>query len=173
MPLRRLAACLILVPCLAVPCRAADDQPASAARSLQPLTRARAAQILAGTSALGDDVTRQMKNLKNPYESAVIDDVSDVLSDSSEWQWYSRDHGVLLAIPVKERLGMLASYSGEKVLADVVRRLLNQNGLGNPPVQVVFLEPHDPAEACGHRLGESIRPLAYASAGAHDSCGCQ
>ena len=74
---------------------------------------------------------------------------------------------------VKERLGMLASYSGEKVLADVVRRLLNQNGLGNPPVQVVFLEPHDPAEACGHRLGESIRPLAYASAGAYDSCGCQ
>lgn len=39
---------------------------------------------------------------------------------------------------------MLADINGEQVLTDVVRRLINQRGLGNPPVRVVLIEPEEP-----------------------------
>jgi hypothetical protein len=136
-----IAACLIMASCLVSPCSADDEAANVRPMPLEPLTRARASQVLADTDTLAEDLTRQIKNLRNPAEAAVIDDLHDVLTHSSEWEWYSRDHGILLAIPVKERLGILAGYKGEKVLADVVRRLINQKGWGNPPVQVVLIEP--------------------------------
>lgn len=143
----------------------ADDEPVtSKPRAVEPLTRGRAAEILANTDAIADDLGRQIKSLRNPLEAAIIDDVRDVLSQSAEWEWYSRDRGILLAIPVKERLGLLTSYDGEKVLADVVRRLISQKGWGNPPVQVVFIEPKLPAPVGGGFPGQpacACGPVAW------------
>ena len=147
--------CMLAAFSLMTPCRAQDDpvsqstsqastQPATQRVTIEPLTRSRATEILADTDSLGDDVMRQMRSLRNPYEAAAIDDISDVMAHASEWRWYSRDRGILLAIPVRERLGMLADINGEQVLADVVRRLINQRGLGNPPVRVVLIEPEEP-----------------------------
>jgi hypothetical protein len=136
-------------------CCAQDDVAAVRSSAIEPLTRGRAAQILANTDAIADDLTRQIKSLRNPAEAAVIDDIGDVLAHSSEWQWFSRDRGILLAIPVKERLGLLSSYEGEKVLADIVRRLISQKSWGNPPVQVVLIEPRLPAPVGGGFAGQS------------------
>ena len=114
-----------------------------------------------------------MKNLRNPAEAALVDDLSAVLSHSSEWEWYSRDHGILLAIPVKERLGLLTSYDGEKVLADVVRRLINQKGGGNPPVQVVLIEPELPTMTRGCGVGRSTWYPAGTPMGTFAGCNCR
>jgi len=130
-----------------MPCFADDEAAPANPRPLTSLTRGHAAQILADTDTLAEDLSKQIKNLRNPAEATLVDDLRDVLSHSSEWEWYSRDRGILLAIPVKERLGLLTSYDGEKVLADVVRRLINQKGWGNPPVQVVLIEPEYPITA--------------------------
>jgi hypothetical protein len=142
-----LTVCLSLVPTVGLTVRclgddaAADGSPATR----DVLTRGRAAEVLAQTDTLAEDLSRQITTLRNPAEAAAIDDVRDVLSQAPEWRWYSRDHGILLAIPVRERLGLVARYDGEAALADVVRRLINQKGWGNPPVQVVFIEPELPS----------------------------
>ena len=163
-------ACLVAASCLASPCLAADEETAPARPTrVEPLTRSRAAEILADTDTLAEDLLKQMKNLRNPAEAALVDDLSAVLSHSSEWEWYSRDHGILLAIPVKERLGLLTSYDGEKVLADVVRRLINQKGGGNPPVQVVLVEPKLPTMTRGY----VIEPSTFPSMGTFGGCNCQ
>jgi hypothetical protein len=171
---RRIAACLILASCLVSPCFAADDEQTDAgSTTLEPLTRGRAAQILSNTDTLAEDLARQIKSLRSSYEADVVDDIRDVLSHSSEWRWYSRDHGILLAIPVKERLGLLNSYKGEKVLADVVRRLINQKGWGNPPVQVVLVEPQLPPPPVRFGVGQPTCCSPASAAGASSSCGCQ
>jgi hypothetical protein len=165
---RRIAACLVLASCLVSPCFAADDDEAADVRpmAVEPLTRGRAAEILDNSSDVAEALVRQIKNLRNPTEAAVVDDVRDSLTHSSEWRWYSRDHGLLLAIPVKERLSVFTSYDGEKVLADVVRRLINQKGWGNPPVQVVFIEPELPPPAVARFARWNAYPPAQCD------CGC-
>jgi hypothetical protein len=163
-------ACLVAASCLASPCLAADEETAPVRPTrVEPLTRSRAAEILADTDTIAEDLLKQMKNLRNPAEAALVDDLSAVLSHSSEWEWYSRDHGILLAIPVKERLGLLTSYDGEKVLADVVRRLINQKGGGNPPVQVVLIEPKLPTMTRGY----VIEPSTFHPIGTFGGCNCQ
>ena len=163
-------ACLVLASCLVSPCLAADEETATVRPNrVEPLTRGRAAQILADTDTIAEDLLKQMKNLRNPAEAALVDDLSVVLSHSSEWEWYSRDRGILLAIPVKERLGLLTSYDGEKVLADVVRRLINQKGGGNPPVQVVLIEPKLPTMTRGCVVEQST----FHQAGTFCGCNCQ
>lgn len=170
----RIAACLVLALCLVSPCLAADEETANVKQTrVEPLTRGRAAQILAETDTIAEDLLKQMKNLRNPAEAALVDDLSEVLAHSSEWEWYSRDHGILLAIPVKERLGLLTSYDGEKVLADVVRRLINQKGGGNPPVQVVLIEPKLPEIHGGRALGRSICYPTGTPMGAFAGCSCR
>ena len=170
----RIAACLVLASCLISPCLGADEEAVAVKPSrVVPLTRGRAAQILADTDTIAEDLSRQMKNLRDPAEAALVDDLSEVLSHSSEWQWYSRDHGILLAIPVKERLGLLTSYDGEKILADVVRRLINQKGGGNPPVQVVLIEPELPAMPRGCVGCQSACYHAGTQPGMFGGCNCQ
>jgi len=170
----RIAAGLVLASCLISPCFAADEETANVKQTrVEPLTRSRAAQILADTDTIAEDLLKQMKNLRNPAEAALVDDLSAVLSHSSEWEWYSRDHGILLAIPVKERLGLLTSYDGEKVLADVVRRLINQKGGGNPPVQVVLIEPELPTMTRGCGVGRSTWYPAGTPMGTFAGCNCR
>ena len=163
---RLIAAGLLLASCLVSPCFAdveTADKTADARPSLtEPLSRDRATQILASTDVIAEALTRQIKSHSNRY----VDDVRNVMSHSSEWEWYSRDRGILLAIPVKERLGLFTSYDGEKVLADVVRRLINQKGWGNPPVQVVFIEPQLPPPAVGSFARWNAYPPAQCD------CGC-
>ena len=96
-----IATCLVLTSLLISPCFADDAATNARPMPLEPLTRARAAEILANTDVIAEDITRQIKSLRNPAEAAVVDDIRDVIAHSSEWEWYSRDHGILLAIPVK------------------------------------------------------------------------
>jgi len=145
MSFRFIAVGLVLTACLASQGRADEGVDDARPATRDTLTRGRAAEILASTGTIAEDLSRQITSLRDPAEAAAIDDVRDVLSQAAEWRWYSRDHGILLAIPVRERLGLLARYDGEEALADVVRRLINQKGWGNPPVQVVFIEPELPS----------------------------
>jgi hypothetical protein len=70
----------------------------------------------------------------------------------------------LLAIPVRERLGIAARANAENLLADIVRRLIYQRGWGNPLVQVVFIEPEIPCHV-------PCAGATFASAGA--ACDCR
>mgnify|MGYP006269811285 CR=1 FL=1 len=97
-----------------------------------------------GIAGLVNAATTEIKRTGNPSRIAEFDDVRDVMAHASEWRWYSRDNGILLAIPIRERLGITAKAEGEKALANVVRRLINQAGWGNPPVQVILVEDEAP-----------------------------
>jgi hypothetical protein len=135
-------ACLVLVSCLASPCFAEDGETAAPQPlQLEWLSRSRASLILENGGELSNSLARQIKSPRNADEAKIVEEIRDSLTDPSNWRWHYRDHGLLLGIPVNERLGMLSSYYGEKVLADIVRRLINQKGWGNPRVQVVFVEP--------------------------------
>jgi hypothetical protein len=170
----RIVVCLLVASCLPTVCRAQEEPatlPATRPAAIEPLTRSRARAILADTDAIGEDVMRQIRTLRNPLEAAVIEDISDVMSHASEWRWYSRDHGILLAIPVRERLGILADVNGEQVLADVVRRLINQRGLGNPPVRVVLIEPEEPARVVSPAAWQASVSPAFVGA-VPAACAC-
>jgi hypothetical protein len=120
-----------------------------------------------GIDRLVEAATTEVKRSGDRFRIAAFDDVRDVMAHASEWIWYSRDNGVLLAIPVRERLGIAAKVEGEKALADVVRRLINQAGWGNPPVQVVLIEPDEPRFVPKH--GRPCKPIPSA---AISCCGC-
>lgn len=165
------AAWMLVTLCLAAPSLATAahqapqaDRKAATGDRPKPLTRRQAAEIMTNTGELAADVERQLdspptsrdhtatdpkQRAQEEREAAAIDDVRDVLAHAAEWRWYSRDHGILVAIPVQERLGLLAEARGEKALANVVRRLIDQKGWGKPPVQVVFIAPELPTIACG------------------------
>jgi hypothetical protein len=120
-----------------------------------------------GINGLVEAAGTEVKRTGNQWRIAAFDDVRDVVVHASEWHWYSRDNGVLLAIPVRERLGIAAKIEGEKALADVIRRLINQAGWGNPPVQVVLIEPEEPRFVYKHG-----RPCAPIPSSAISHCGC-
>lgn len=130
--------CLSAVRCVA------DEPEVGSESGIQPLTRGSAAEILANADSVAEGLERMIKNPGNPRDEAIFSDVRDVMAHSSEWRWYSRDKGILLAIPVRERLGIADRATAEDQLADIVRRLIYQKGWANPPVQVVFIEPEMP-----------------------------
>lgn len=116
----------------ATPCLVAGDVTTPTAAGWTPAE-------IPGIGGVLDAATKEVKRSGNPSQIAAFADVRDVMTHASEWRWYSRDNGILLAIPIRERLGFAAKADGEKALADVVRRLINQAGWGNPPVQVVLV----------------------------------
>lgn len=144
MPPRSLVAPLCVVVCLVLSNSASGQEAAGGQSPLDRLTEGRATEILEDSSELADAVVRQIKSLRDPAETMVVENIQDVLTPATEWRWYSRDHGLLLAIPVTQRVGTVTAVDAEKVFADVVRRLINQRGWGNPRVQVVFIEPRLP-----------------------------
>lgn len=116
----------------AVPLLLAGDLPTPTAAGWTPAE-------IPGIAGLVNAASTEVKRYGNPSRIATFDDVRDVMADASEWRWYSRDNGILLAIPIRERLGIAAKAEGEKALADVLRRLINQAGRGNPSVQVILV----------------------------------
>lgn len=136
---------------------------------IKPLSRSRAAEVLARASVLADDVSLELANLGDSAEAVAIDDVRDVLERPSLWRWYWRDHGILVAMPVTERLGMLTRHDGELALSDLVSRVINRSGWGNPHVQVVFIEPKLPSPS--ERLGLNGETPAT-SFGGEVACPC-
>lgn len=169
----RFAPCVVLAWCLFFWCQFAicvgGDSAAGQPLPVEPLSRGRAAQIIGNTETIVASLNQQMTQTRDALQGAIFDDVRDVMAHASEWRWYSRDHGILLAIPVRERLGISAKVSGEKMLADVVRRLVYQQGWGNPAVQVVFIEPELPCPPpCGCRAREASDEMV-----GHAACGCR
>lgn len=158
-PVWTLAVSACLTPVLGL----AEESGSGPETSFQPLTRAGASEILANTDSVAEGLERMMRKPGNPRDEAIFADVKDVMAHSSEWRWYSRDKGILLAIPVRERLGIADRVTAEHHLADIIRRLIYQKGWGNPPVQVVFIEPEVPL----------FRPYQATTLMAGRACGCQ
>jgi len=146
-------------------CLATGAEPAG-----ETLSRREAAEILVNAPAIGEEIQGRLDDRRVPVdedekrEFKAFDDVRDVMTRASEWRWYARDGGILLAISVRQRLGLAAKVESEQALADVVRRLIYQRGLGNPRVQVVFIEP-EPAVP----VATSVVPLVSMPVGA---CPC-
>ena len=154
---------VFVIPCLlaawmATGVLAAPPQPASGGRWTP-------AEI-SGIDRLVEAATLEVKRTGSPSQIAAFDDVRDVMAHASEWRWYTRDSGILLAIPVRERLGIAAKVEGETALADVVRRLINQAGWGNPPVQVVLVASEEPRQE--RRLDPPCEPVRTFA-----PCGCE
>jgi len=163
---RHLFRCLVVgLSCMPLGVLAAepDGEPVS---NVLPLTRDQSAQILANAGTIAESLDKQISRVRDPRLAVVLGDVRAAMPDPSEWRWYSRDHGILLAVSVRERLGIAAKVDGTKALADIVRRLINQNGWGNPDVQVVLIEPEKPCPAA--------RTCTACSAGAQVfACDCR
>lgn len=119
-----------------------------------------------GMETLVDAAARQVKRTGDATRIAAFEDVRDVMAHASEWRWYARDNGILLAIPIRERLGIPAKAEGERALEDVVRRLINQAGWGNPPVQVILVGREEPCHVI-----PPCPPCEPATAAA--PCGCE
>lgn len=140
------------LPALAAVAAAICSTPAAPAAPLPPppapqaefLTHRRAADMLATSDSLGDELARRLANTLGERTPSRLDDAVDIMAAPSEWRWYSRDHGILLAIPVRERLPIGTKRASEDAIADSLRRLANEQGYRNPPVQVVLIEPEIP-----------------------------
>jgi len=120
---------------------------------VEPLTRGRGEALVANADALADDVARFIQQPEAARDAAVLDDVRGVMASTSEWRWYYRDHGLMVAVPVRERLAYGTRRNAEALLASAIRRAAYEQGSGNPPVQVVFIEPEVPCHAPGLRSG--------------------
>jgi hypothetical protein len=167
--LRSALACLIAVACIAPACPAAEPA-ATAGPRVEPLTRGRGTAIVANADSITDELERYVAAPKSPRDEAILDDVRGVMAHAPEWRWYYRDHGILLAIPTSERLGFGTEANAEELIGDVVRRLIYQRGWGNPPVQVVFIEPEIPCHDRGTFRGTCAESQAVAS---DVACGCR
>jgi hypothetical protein len=167
--LRRLA-CLAILSCIACPCLAADQPPGQTLR-IEPLTRGRATEVLANIDDIAEGVERQIRNPGSPRDEAILDDVRGVIALPSEWRWHYRDHGLLLAIPVRERLGIGARANAESLIAESVCRNTRDQGLGAPPVQVVLIEPEVPCSVLSRRSG--MLSNADAAAAGLGVCDCR
>lgn len=161
--------CLVIVACLMPSVLAADRGDVPEART-EPLSRSRAGEILSRSDEIADGLVKQLAGGRKSRDSVLLEDIRDVMVPAPEWRWYSRDHGILLAIPVRERLGIAEKVEGEQALADIARRLLHQKGWANPPVQVVFIEPELPYPVPGSCMacGGGGPPVDVAMS----ACGC-
>lgn len=137
---RRFIARFVLASCCLVSAGFAAE-PSAQLPQVEPMSRARAARVFESADTIAENLERQIAASRDPGLAVILDDLRSVMTPPAEWRWYSRDHGILLAISVREQLGIATKAEGEKALADIVRRLINQNGWGNPPVQVVLREP--------------------------------
>ena len=143
---RHFVRCLVVALSCSPWCCLAADPEGEPVSNVLPLSRAQSGQILANADSIAESLDKQITRVSDPRLAVVLEDVRAMAADPSEWRWYSRDHGILLAISVRERLGIAAKVDGAKALADIVRRLINQNGWGNPHVQVVLIEPESPCD---------------------------
>lgn len=154
-----LAAFLIVASCLGTPGVAAESASDARASGVEPLTRGRAAAIIASTGELAEALEQRLDASLKPFQpletpaaraedGATLDDVRGALASAWEWRWYSRDGGVLVAIPARQRVGTLARARFEALAARMVREVLLERYLANPPVQVVLIEPELPISGC-------------------------
>lgn len=126
-----------------------DDGAESRPGAVTWLSERRAGQIVADATSLGDEMVRELGNLADPTEAAILEDVLDAVPYPSEWRWYPRDRGLLIAAPVRKRLGITETSVGSDAIEAVARRVLERQGHGRPDVRVVFIEPEYPPVARG------------------------
>jgi hypothetical protein len=125
---------------LAGPCAWAD-----LTREQASIPKRLADRIIADSDAYGVDAQRKIAESTD----SDLADVSDVIDHASQWRYYSRDRGVMVAIPVKQRLNYADRVEAEKKIASIYERLVNQRE--DQPIEgairVVFIEPASPC-AC-------------------------
>lgn len=129
---------------VAFPLVAAAQPLATPLPRIEPLTRGRGTAIVANSDVIADELAQYVKEPHVARDEAILDDVRDVMTPASEWRWYWRDHSLLVAVPVRERLRYGVRSNAEALLAIATRRAIHERGWGSPPVQVVFIEPEVP-----------------------------
>jgi len=177
----RLAAfATVVVIVLAGPASAEPD--AATFPRIEPLNRGRGEAVIANADVLADEVGRFVQHPGNAHDEAILDDVRGVMGSPAEWRWYNRDHGLMVAVPVRDRLAYVTRRNAESLLATAIRRTVSTQGLGSPPVQVVFIEPERPCHvprlpsgdfmmAADSGLVDNFEGLAGASTAG--DCGCR
>lgn len=163
---------LLTSPALAV------AEPAVGLPRVEPLTRGRGEMLVANADALADDVGRFVQHPGAARDEAILDDVRGVMASTSEWRWYYRDHGLMVAVPVRERLAYGTRRNAEALLTSAIQRAASEQGVGRPPVQVVFIEPEVPCHVPGLRsagftTGAGSGVADGLSVGRVDDCGCR
>lgn len=177
---RRIAILGLVLAC-PLPCVALAAEPGDTTflPRVEPLTRGRGEALVANSGALADAVGRFIQHPEAARDEAILDDVRGVMASPSEWRWYYRDHGLMVAVPVSERLAYGTRRNAEALLSSAIRRTAYEQGSGNPPVQVVFIEPEVPCFTAGFRSGGFIAGAgggfgdgSGGSGGMAGDCGC-
>lgn len=142
---------------------------AGPARKQTSISKTVAESILATSETLGQRIQKQITAIKGDSDSALVS-VQDVIEPSSNWRYYYRDRGILIAIPVKQRLSYLDRFNGEIEVATLAERLVlqSENQRIEGAVRVVFIEPQP---ECRYR--RTIHSQAFNTAAAAEmACGC-
>jgi hypothetical protein len=133
------------------------------------ISRSVAESILAKSDALGQRISKQIMDVTGGGESALLS-LQDSIEHSSQWRYYYRDRGILIAIPVKQQLSYMDRFDGEIEIARLAERLVLQsdNQRIEGAIRVVFIEPQPEC-----RFRNSIHSAVHGSpSAAVTACGC-
>jgi len=139
-------------------------------REQSSIPRRLADKIVADSGSYGVETQRKISESTD----ATLAEMRDVIDHASLWRYYSRDRGVMVAIPVKERMNYVDRLDGERKIAELFERLVNQRE--DTPIEgavrVVFIEPAAPytCPRGGHLKGAGPRNW---DAGAGAACSCR
>lgn len=143
---------------------------AGPSRKQTSISKTVAESILSTSETLGQRIQKQIKAITGDSDSALVS-IQDVIEPASNWRYYYRDRGILIAIPVKQRLPYLDRFHGEIEVATLAERLVLQsdNQRIEGAIRVVFIEPQP---ECPHR--RTIHPqISITPAAAETACGCR
>jgi hypothetical protein len=101
-----------------------------------------AATILADSADLGERIRDQLSGQTGTNNPGIRGIRAD-LEDPSQWRYYSRDRGILIAISVKRNLYYADKQAGELAIAEIVERLIQQKNDVSVAggIRVIFIEP--------------------------------
>lgn len=101
-----------------------------------------ASAILVDSADLGERIREQI-NGPTGTKNSVIRGVRGDLDDPSQWRFYSRDRGILIAITVKRNLYYAEKQAGELAIAEIIERLIQQKNDVSVAggIRVIFIEP--------------------------------
>lgn len=96
-------------------------------------------RIVAESGSLGADAQRKIAD----SDDVALADASEKMEHASQWRYYSRDRGVMVAIPMKQRLNYADRLVAEKKVADLFESLVYQreDQSVKGAIRVVFIEP--------------------------------
>lgn len=142
---------------------------AGMAREQKSIPKPVAEAIIAKAESLGERIQRQVNSSRDV--DSKLTELSGVIEHSSQWRYYHRDRGILIAISVNKRLNYLDRLAAEDEIAGLAERLVlqsdDQSVAGG--IRVVFIEPESactcPRSAMSQTGGMPV--------GVGTACGCR